>query len=64
MGQVKFSGQILPTAEKVTYRIHFKRVMNGRLIMGIADGEVLVDGRQIYTANDLRVGLFKDTSAF
>ena len=58
------AGQVLPTAKKVTYRIHFKRIVNRRLIMGLADGEVLVDGRLIYTANDLKVGLFQDTSAF
>ncbi|VFS88967.1 3-hydroxydecanoyl-[acyl-carrier-protein] dehydratase [Kluyvera cryocrescens] len=63
-GEVKFTGQVLPTAKKVTYRIHFKRIVNRRLIMGLADGEVLVDGRLIYTANDLKVGLFQDTSAF
>lgn len=42
----------------MTYRIHFKRIVNRRLIMGTADGEVLVDGRLIYTASDLKVGLF------
>ena len=61
---MKFTGQVLPTAKKVTYRIHFKRVINRRLIMGMADGEVLVDGQVIYNASDLKVGLFKDTSAF
>ncbi|CDL82669.1 bifunctional 3-hydroxydecanoyl-ACP dehydratase/trans-2-decenoyl-ACP isomerase [Xenorhabdus szentirmaii] len=64
VGEVKFTGQILPTAQKVTYRINFKRVINRKLIMGLADGEVLVDGKLIYTATDLKVGLFKDTSAF
>ena len=64
VGEVKFTGQVLPTAKKVTYRIHFKRIVNRRLIMGLADGEVLVDDRLIYTANDLKVGLFQDTSAF
>ncbi len=64
VGEVKFIGQILPTAKKVTYRINFKRVINRKLIMGLADGEVLVDGKLIYTATDLKVGLFKDTSAF
>ena len=59
VGEVKFTGQVLPTAKKVTYRIHFKRIVNRRLIMGPADGEVLVDGRLIYTANDLKVGLFQ-----
>ena len=64
VGEVKFTGQVLPSAKKVTYRIHFKRIVNRRLIMGLADGEVLVDGRLIYTASDLKVGLFQDTSAF
>ncbi|MCD3113627.1 bifunctional 3-hydroxydecanoyl-ACP dehydratase/trans-2-decenoyl-ACP isomerase [Salmonella enterica subsp. enterica serovar Enteritidis] len=43
VGEVKFTGQVLPTARKVTYRIHFKRIVNRRLIMGLADGEVLVE---------------------
>lgn len=64
VGEVKFTGQVLPTAKLVTYRLHFKRVINRKLIMGVADGEVLVDGQVIYTATDLKVGLFKDTAAF
>lgn len=64
VGEVKFTGQILPTAKKVTYRIHMKRVINRKLVMGVADGEVEVDGRIIYTATDLKVGLFQDTSEF
>lgn len=64
VGEVKFTGQILPTNKKVTYEIQLKRVINRKLIMGVADGRVLVDGKEIYTATDLKVGLFKDTSAF
>ncbi|SES64608.1 bifunctional 3-hydroxydecanoyl-ACP dehydratase/trans-2-decenoyl-ACP isomerase [Thorsellia anophelis] len=64
VGEVKFTGQVLPTSKKVTYKIHFKRVINRRLIMGIADGEVFVDGKLIYEATDLKVGLFKDTENF
>lgn len=64
VGEVKFTGQVLPTAKKVTYRIHMKRVINRKLVMGVADGEVEVDGRVIYTATDLKVGLFQDTTAF
>ncbi|MGL4454301.1 MAG: 3-hydroxyacyl-[acyl-carrier-protein] dehydratase FabA [Plesiomonas sp.] len=64
VGEVKFTGQVLPTAKKVVYRIHLKRLINRKLIMGLADGEVEVDGRVIYTATDLKVGLFKDTSGF
>lgn len=64
VGEVKFTGQVLPSAKKVSYRIHLKRVINRKLVMGVADGEVLVDGHVIYTATDLKVGLFKDTTAF
>lgn len=64
VGEVKFTGQILPTAKKVTYKIHMKRLVKRRLFVGIGDGTVEVDGRTIYEANDLKVGLFTDTSAF
>lgn len=63
-GQVKFTGQILPTAKKVTYTLNIKRVITRRLSMAIADGTVSVDGRVIYTADDLRVGLFLSTDSF
>lgn len=63
-GEVKFTGQILPTHSKVTYSIQVKRVIERKLIMGIADGTVAVDGKVIYTAADLRVGLFQSTDAF
>lgn len=63
-GEVKFSGQVLPTAKRVTYTINIKRVITRKLILGIADGTVTVDGRDIYQANDLRVGLFTSTANF
>ena len=63
-GEVKFTGQILPTNKKVTYHLHLKRVITRKLVMGIADGTVSVDGREIYTAKDLRVGLFTRTDNF
>ena len=63
-GTVKFTGQILPSASKVVYNIHIKRVIERRLVMGIADGSVSVDGKEIYTAEDLRVGLFTQTESF
>lgn len=63
-GEVKFTGQILPTAKKVTFHINLKRVIERKLVMGIADGSVKVDGREIYTAKDLRVGLFTSTDNF
>ena len=63
-GEVKFFGQVLPTAEKVTYRISIKRLIMRKLVMGIADGIMEVDGREIYSAKDLRVGLFTSTDSF
>lgn len=62
-GEVKFTGEILPSATKVGYKINIKRVIERRLVMGIADGTVSVDGRDIYQANDLRVGLYSSTGA-
>ncbi|WIO73684.1 bifunctional 3-hydroxydecanoyl-ACP dehydratase/trans-2-decenoyl-ACP isomerase [Porticoccaceae bacterium LTM1] len=63
-GELKFTGQVLPTAKKVTYEINFKRVIERKLVLGIADGRMLVDGKEIYTAKDLRVGLFTSTADF
>lgn len=64
VGEVKFTGQVLPTAKVVSYQIDIKRVIARGLIMGIADGSVSVDGREIYTAKGLRVGLFSKTDDF
>ena len=64
VGEVKFSGQVLPTAKKIGYQISIKRVIARGLILGIADGIVSVDGREIYSAKGLRVGLFSKTDDF
>lgn len=64
VGEVKFSGQVLPKAHKVTYYIDMKRLITRKLVLGIADGRMSVDGREIYTAKDLRVGLFRSTEGF
>ena len=63
-GEVKFTGEILPTAKVVKYHIHIKRIIERRLVMGIADGVVSVDEKEIYNARDLRVGLFTNTESF
>jgi 3-hydroxyacyl-[acyl-carrier protein] dehydratase/trans-2-decenoyl-[acyl-carrier protein] isomerase len=62
-GEIKFTGQILPSAKKVTYQLDLTRVIERKLVMGIANGTVACDGEIIYTAKDLRVGLFKDDNA-
>lgn len=61
---VKFTGQVLPTAKIVSYEIDINRVINRKLVMAQADARMLVDGKEIYTAKDLRVGLFTSTEAF
>ena len=63
-GIVKFSGQVTPKNKLVTFRIDMRRVMLRKLVMGVADGCMLVDGKEIYSAEDLRVGLFKSTENF
>lgn len=57
-GEIKFSGQVLPTNKLVTYRINIKRVIIRKLYMAIADASMSVDGETIYNATDLRVGLY------
>lgn len=63
-GEIRFFGQVLPQAKTVRYEVQVKRLIERKLVMGIADGRVLVDGREIYTAVDLRVGLFTSTDSF
>lgn len=64
VGEVKFTGQVLPTAKKVRYVIDISRVIRSRLKLVVADGRTFVDDRLIYTAKDLRVGLFQSTESF
>src|SRR5687768_9904879 len=59
LGEVKFSGQVLPNVKQVVYGVEIKRVMRSKLVLGIADGWLSADGEVIYRASDLKVGLFK-----
>ena len=63
-GKVNFRGQVLPSAKLLQYDIDLTRVREGRTVMGIADCKVLVDGKQIYTAEDVKVGLFTSLDDF
>lgn len=58
VGEVKFSGQVTPAARVIRYEIDFKKVILRKLVLGLADGTTFVDDRPIYTAKDLKVGLF------
>ncbi|MDA0342051.1 MAG: bifunctional 3-hydroxydecanoyl-ACP dehydratase/trans-2-decenoyl-ACP isomerase [Proteobacteria bacterium] len=60
VGEVKFTGQVLPTARLLKFHLDVKRVIMRRLCMGIADGRVMCDGEVVFEAKDIRVGLFKN----
>ena len=64
VGEVKFTGQVLPKGKLVTYQIDIKRIIARGLVMGIADATMSIDGRDIYSAKNLRVGLFTSTEDF
>ncbi|MES2471611.1 MAG: 3-hydroxyacyl-[acyl-carrier-protein] dehydratase FabA [Pseudomonadota bacterium] len=61
--EVKFTGMVLPTAKKITYVVDLQRVIMRKLVLGIANGTMKVDGKVIYEAKGLRVGLFTDAAA-
>jgi 3-hydroxyacyl-[acyl-carrier protein] dehydratase/trans-2-decenoyl-[acyl-carrier protein] isomerase len=63
LGHLKFTGQVLPQCRLVEYRIDVKRIIKRRLVLGVADGQVKVDGKVIYEAVDLQVGLFDNLNS-
>jgi len=44
--------------------VNLKRVIQRKLFMGIADATLEADGKEIYTAQNLKVGLFTSTEGF
>ena len=63
VGEVKFNDMVLPSVKRLTFRLNLKRVFMSKLIMGIADGVVEADGKPIYHALNLKVGLFRQNEA-
>ncbi|MES2907497.1 MAG: 3-hydroxyacyl-[acyl-carrier-protein] dehydratase FabA [Pseudomonadota bacterium] len=63
LGELKFTGQVLPNIKKITYGVDLKRVMRSKLVLGVGDGWLDADGEIIYKASDLKVGLFRDETA-
>ena len=60
VGTVKFTGEVLQNVKLVTYEIDMKKIMSpGGTTVGLANGVVLADGKKIYSADNLKVGLFK-----
>ena len=62
--KIKFSGQVLPSAKIVRYEIDIKRIINRGAVLGVANGKMFVDDKEIYNAEKLKVGLFKDPGSF
>jgi len=58
VGEVKLTGMVLPTVQRLEYVVDLKRVILRKLKLGIADGLVRADGETIYQATDMKVGLF------
>ncbi len=61
LGELKFTDQVLPTTKLVRYIVDFKRVINRKLVLGVADGKLEADGNVIYEAKDMKVGLFDNS---
>ena len=60
VGTVKFTGEVLQDVKLVTYEIDMKKIMSpGGTTVGLANGVVLADNKKIYSADSLKVGLFK-----
>jgi 3-hydroxyacyl-[acyl-carrier protein] dehydratase/trans-2-decenoyl-[acyl-carrier protein] isomerase len=63
LGELKLTGQVLPEAKLVRYTVDIKRMINRKLVLGVADGKMEVDGKLIYEATDMKVGLFDNPKA-
>ena len=61
VGEVKFTGQVLQSVNKVTYHISLKRLILRKLVLGVADGILKTDGKPIYEVKDMKVGLFTNS---
>ena len=59
VGEVKFTGMVTPSVRKVEYVVTLKRLILRKLVLGVADGVMKADGETIYTATDMKVGLFQ-----
>ncbi len=60
VGEVKFTGMVTPKTKLVTYKINFTRIIDRRLKLGLADGSMCADGKEIYSTKDMKVGLFNE----
>ena len=60
VGTVKFTGEVLKNVKNVRYEIDMKKIMSpGGTTVCLANGVLLADEKKIYSADNLKVGLFK-----
>ncbi len=59
VGDVKFTGMVTPEIKLVKYIVNFTRVIDRKLKLGMADGIMYADGEKIYSATNMKVGLFQ-----
>ena len=60
VNSVKFTGEVLKNVKIATYVIDMKRILiKEGTTVGLANGVLLADGKKIYSAENLKVGLFK-----
>ncbi len=60
VNSVKFTGEVLKNVKMATYVIDMKRILvKEGTTVGLANGVLLADGKKIYNAENLKVGLFK-----
>ena len=64
VGEVKLTGQVLPAGKLVSYRVDVKRIIQRKLVLGVADAFMDLDGEPIYEVKGLRVGLFTSAHDF
>ena len=60
VGEVKFSGMVTPDVKLVTYLVDFTRVIDRKLKLGMANGRLLADGKEIFTTKDMKVVVFQE----
>ncbi|MDA9090147.1 bifunctional 3-hydroxydecanoyl-ACP dehydratase/trans-2-decenoyl-ACP isomerase [Pelagibacteraceae bacterium] len=60
VNSVKFKGEVLKKVKMATYKIDVKKILKKEgTSVGLANGSLSADGKIIYTAENLKVGLFK-----
>ena len=60
VGEVKFTDMVTPATTLLTYHVDFTRIIDRKLKLGMANGRMLADGKEIYTTTDMKVALFTD----